>query len=247
VVRRSVGVNTRKISCCSQTGKPYETCQHRSTFGTHIKTYGALPLGPFTHFQPAMELDYSVFLHQSPLPSFGRLTHMLYLGYLGQTFGAAAAKRHVCHNILRYFEDEDNIVINQELLRPEYSYLGLPGTFSVSHDLYPYLRCNSIAADNSRRIIIDCEVPEGTKTVVPQNLFSPYAGIARSQAELRSASLLPPIFFFRPDHSVGLPLKTAQSAESHSQLLLYDNWCPLEGRTSIKMRIAVKCLLINHS
>jgi hypothetical protein len=127
-----------------------------------------------------------VFPHQSLLPS-----HMLYLGYLVQTFGAAAAKRHLCHNILRYVKDKDNIIINQELLRPEYSYLGLPGTFSVSHDLYPYLRCNSVAADNPRRIIIDCEVAEGTTLVMPQGLFAPYAGLARSQAELWSASLAP--------------------------------------------------------
>jgi hypothetical protein len=144
---------------------------------------------------------------------------------------------------LCYVEDEDDIVVSQELLRPDYSYPGLPGTFSVSHDLYPYLRCNSVAVDHSRRIILDCEVAEDTTRVVPQNLFAPYAGLPRSQAELQSASLLPPIFFFQLDHSVGLPLEAAKSAESHSTLLLYNNWCPMEGKASIKMRIAVRCLL----
>jgi hypothetical protein len=168
---------------------------------------------------------------------------MLSLGYLGQTFGADVAKRHICHNVLCYVEDEGDIVVSQELLKPDYSYPGLPATFSVSHNLYSYLRCNSVAADNSRRIILDCEVAEDTTRVVPQCLFAPYAGLPRSQAELQSASLLPPIFFFRLDHSVGLPLETAKAAESHSPLLLYNNWCPMEGKASIKMRIAVSCLL----
>jgi len=163
---------------------------------------------------------------------------MLYYGYLGRTFGFLAAKRHLCHNVLCYIEDPDDLVVNQELLRPDYSYPGLPGTFSVSYTLYSYLRCNSIAADSTHRIILDCEIT-GNFRVVPQSLFAPYAGLPRSQAELQSASLLPPIFFIRQDHSVGLPLELAKSAESHNSLLLYDEWRPMEGRASIKLRIAV--------
>jgi len=168
---------------------------------------------------------------------------MLFFGYLGQTFGALAAKRHICHNVLCYVEDKEDVVVSQELLQPDYSYPGLPYTFSVPHDLYPYLRCNAVAADHSRRIVLDCEIAENTPRVVPQSLFAPYAGLPRSQAELQSASLLPPIFFFRLDHSVGLPLETAKFAESQNPLLLYDNWCPMEGKASIKLRIAVRCLL----
>jgi hypothetical protein len=207
------------------------------------KPSGCSPDVPSTHLQTAMECHYPVWLRQSPLLYFGRLSHMLSLGYLGQTFGPVVAKRHICHNVLCYVEDEDDIVVSQELLKPDYSYPGLPGTFSVSHDLYSYLRCNSVAADHSRRIILDCEIAEDTTRVVPQNLFAPYAGLPRSQAELQSASLLPPIFFFRLDHSVGLTLEAAKSAEAHSPLLLYNNWCPMEGKASIKMRIAVRCLL----
>jgi hypothetical protein len=196
-----------------------------------------------------MERHYSVFLRQSPLPYFGGLSHMLSFGYLGQTFGPAAAKRHLCHNILRYVEDEDDMVVSQELPRPDYSFPGLPGTFSVSHDLYSSLQWNSVAEDNSRRIILDCKVAENTTRVVPQSLFAPYAGIARGQVELRRVNLPPPIFFFQLDHSVGLPLETAKSADSYSQLLLYDTWCPMEGKASIKLRIAVRCrcLLINQN
>ena len=71
--------------------------------------------------------------------------------------------------------------------------------------------------DNSHRIVLDCEVAEDTmcQCVVRQTLFALYAGLARSQAELQSASLLPPIFFFRLDHSVGLPLEIAEFADSH--------------------------------
>jgi len=183
-----------------------------------------------------MEYPLSLRLSDSPLPNFGRLYHMLNYGYLGQTFGPHVAKRHLCYNVLCYVEDQDDLVVNQELLRPEYSYPGLPSTFSVSHDVYSYLRCNSVAADNSRRIILDYEVAEHMR-VVPQNLFAPYAGLPRSQSELQNASLVPPIFFTLRDHSVGLRLDTARSAESHSPLLLYNDWRPMEGKASIKMRI----------
>jgi len=182
-------------------------------------------------------MEYSLCFPQSPLPNFGRLSRMLYYGYLGRTFGPLAAKRHICHNILCYIEEPDDLVVNQELLRPDHSYPGLPGTFSVSHTLYSYLRCNSVAADSTQRIILDCEIT-GNFRVVPQSLFAPYAGLPRSQAELQSASLLPPIFFIRQDYSVGLPLELARSAESHNSLLLYNEWRPMEGRASIKLRIA---------
>ena len=181
----------------------------------------------------------SLRLYKSPLPHLGRLYHMLTYGYLGQTFGALVAKRHLCYNVLCYVEDQEDLVVNQELLRPDYSYPGLPRTFSVSHDLYSYLRCNSVAADNTRRIILDCEVAEYMR-VVPQNLFAPYAGLPRSQSELQNASLVPPIFFILRDLSVGLRLDTARSAESYSPLLLYNDWRPMEGKASIKMRIEVR-------
>jgi len=183
-----------------------------------------------------MEYSHSLRLPELPLPNFGRLFHILYYGYLGQTFGPLVAKRHLCYNVLCYVEGQEDLVVSQELLRPEYSYPGLPRTFSVSHDLYSYLRCNSVAADNSRRIILDCEVAQNMR-VVPQNLFAPYAGLPRSQSELQNASLVPPIFFILRDHSVGLRLDTARSAESRSPLLLYNDWCPMEGKASIKMRI----------
>ncbi|KAH9995365.1 hypothetical protein BJV74DRAFT_795219 [Russula compacta] len=184
-------------------------------------------------------MEYLPCSFQSPLPYFGHLYHILHYGYLGRTFGPLAVKRHLCHNVLRYVEDQEDLVVSQELLRPDYSYPGLPGTFTVSHNLYPYLRCNSIGADNSPRIILDCEVADTTR-VVPQCLFVPYAGNPRSRAVLQSTSeaLLPPIFFIRLDHSVGLPLEIARSAESHSQLLLYKGWHPMEGKTTIKIRIA---------
>ena len=194
-----------------------------------------------------MEYPLTFRLSESPpLPNFGRLHHMLIYGYLGQTFGPYIAKRHLCYNVLCYVEEQDDLVVNQELLRPEYSYRGLPRTFSVSHDLYSYLRCNSVAADNSRRIILDYEVAEHMR-VVPQNLFAPYAGLPRSQSELQNASLVPPIFFTLRDHSVGLRLDTARSAESHSPLLLYNDWRPMEGKASIKMRIEVRCFFASWS
>jgi len=183
-------------------------------------------------------MEFRVSSRQPPPPYFGRLSHMLSFGYIGKTFGPIQAKRHLCHNLLCYVEDQEDTVVTQDLLRPDYSYPGLPRTFSVSHDIYPYLRCNSVAADNSNRIILDCEITENTARVVPQNLFAPYAGLPRCQAELQSASLLPPIFFFQLDHSVGLPLETARIAESHGALLLYNTWCPMEGKASIKLRIA---------
>jgi hypothetical protein len=186
-----------------------------------------------------MEDPHSLRLSELSLPNFGRLFHILYYGYLGHMFGPVVAKRHLCYNVLCYVEDQDDLVVSQELLRPDYSYPGLPRTFSVSHDLYSYLRCNSVAADNSRRIILDCEVAQSMR-VVPQNLFAPYAGLPRSQSELQNASLVPPIFFILRDHSVGLRLDTARSAESRSPLLLYNDWCPLEGKASIKMRIEVR-------
>ena len=195
-----------------------------------------------------MEYPLSFGLSASPVHNFGRLYHMLNYGYLGQTYGPHVAKRHLCYNVLCYVEDQEDLVINQELLRPEYSYPGLPRTFSVPHELYSYLRCNSVAADSSRRIILDYEVAEHMR-VVPQNLFAPYAGLPRSQSELQSASLVPPIFFTLRDHSVGLRLDTAKSAESHNPLLLYNDWRPMEGKASIKMRIEVRYLrrLINSS
>jgi len=186
-------------------------------------------------------MEYPFHIPQSTPPyfQFGQLADMLYYGYLGRTFGPLAAKRHLCHNVLCYVEDQEDLVVNQGLLRPDHAYPGLPGTFSVSHDPYPYLRCNAIAGDHSRRIILDCEISDSaTARVVPQSLFAPYAGLPRSKAELQSASLLPPIFFIRLDGSVGLPLETAKTAESQSPLLLYGDWHPMEGKASIKMRIA---------
>jgi hypothetical protein len=194
---------------------------------------------------PMMEDPYSLRLSEFSLPDFGRLFHIVHYGYLGQTFGPLAAKRHLCYNILCYVEEQEDLVVSQELLRPEYSYSGLPRTFSVPHDLYSYLRCNSVAADGSRRIILDCEVAQNMR-VVPQNLFAPYAGLPRSQSELQNASLVPPIFFILRDHSVGLRLDTARSAESRSPLLLYNDWCPLEGKASIKMRIEVRVYLLDR-
>jgi hypothetical protein len=196
-----------------------------------------------------MEYSLSLRLSESPplpSPNFGRLFHLLYYGYLGQTFGPLVAKRHLCYNVLCFVEEKEDLVVSHELLRPDYSYPGLPRTFSVSHDLYSYLRCNSVAADNSRRIILDCEVADDMR-VVPQNLFAPYAGLPRSQSELQNASLVPPIFFTLRDHSVGLRLETAKSAESYSPLLLYNDWRPMEGKASIKMRIEVSCLSLIRS
>jgi len=207
---------------------------------------GHLACGSAPHIAtpPPLLMDpHSLRLSELALPDFGRLFHIIYYGYMGQTFGPLAAKRHLCYNILCYVEEQEDLVVSQELLRPEYSYPGLPRTFSVSHDLYSYLRYNSIAADNSRRIILDCEVAQNMR-VVPQNLFAPYAGLPRSQSELQNASLVPPIFFILRDHSVGLRLDTARSAESRSPLLLYNDWCPLEGKASIKMRIEVRVDLV---
>ncbi|KAI9511604.1 hypothetical protein F5148DRAFT_1280696 [Russula earlei] len=162
---------------------------------------------------------------------------MLFYGYLGRMFGPLAAKRYLCYHLLRFVEEPDDLVVNQELLRPDHSYPGLPGTFSVSHDLYSYLRWNSVAVDYTCRIILDCEIAGHATRVVPQSLFEPYAGLPRSQAELQSASLLPPIFFIRQDHTVGLSLEAAKSAESYSSMLLYNDWRPMEGKASIKLRI----------
>jgi hypothetical protein len=39
-------------------------------------------------------------LSELPLLNFGRLFHILYYGYLGQTFGPLVAKRHLCYNVL---------------------------------------------------------------------------------------------------------------------------------------------------
>ncbi|KAI0272474.1 hypothetical protein BC834DRAFT_348909 [Gloeopeniophorella convolvens] len=175
--------------------------------------------------------------YQRTYPSFGRLSDMLSFGYVAQTFGPIPAKRHICHNLLGYTEDQDDLVVNLELLRPDYSYPGLPGTFSVPHTLYSHLRCNAIAADGTSRIILDYGIQNLHTRVVEQGLFAPYAGLPRSQAELQNAQLLSPIFFIRADHTVGLTLELAKSVDAHGQVLLYNNWKPMEGKASIKLRI----------
>ncbi|KAH9034657.1 hypothetical protein EDB84DRAFT_56118 [Lactarius hengduanensis] len=169
---------------------------------------------------------------------FGRLSDMLSCGYLGQTFGPSETKRYLCHILLRFVEDEDDLVISHELLRPEYSYVGLPGSFSIPYSLYSHLRCNSVAGDGTFRIILDHNILHNALRVVPQTLFAPYAGLPRSQAELQNASLAPPIFFIRLDNSVGLPLETAKSAEADGPLLRYSDWYPMAGKASIKLRLS---------
>jgi hypothetical protein len=186
---------------------------------------------------------------QAPLPPFeqpfGQLFELLYCGYMGQTFGPLSAKRHICHNLLNYVEEVEHFVIHQDLLRPDVSYPGLPGTFSIPHSRYPHLRCNSVGADGSYRIILDCYIADHTTRVVPQSLFAPYAGRPRSQTELQSTTLLPPIFFIQVDHSVGLPLGTAKSvADLRRPLLQYDGWTPMQGKASTKLRIVVRYPLI---
>jgi hypothetical protein len=178
---------------------------------------------------------------QTSVPPFGQLFELLYCGYLGQTFGPPSAKRHICHNLLNYVEEDEDLVIHQELLRPHVSYPGLPNTFSVPHDLYSYLRCNSVAADGTYRIILDYYIADHRMRVVPQSLFAPYAGRPRSQTELQNSNLIPPIFFIQADRSVGLPLGVAKSvADNRRPQLQYDNWAPMEGRASTKLRIAVR-------
>ncbi|KAI0305897.1 hypothetical protein B0F90DRAFT_937398 [Multifurca ochricompacta] len=148
-------------------------------------------------------MEYHPFgLSQASLPSYGRLSAMLYCGYLGRTFGPFSTKRLICHKLLGFVEDEEDLIVNQELLRPEYSYTGLPGTYSVPHNLYLHLRCNSIAADGSCRIILDCDTVGSEARVVPQNLFAPYAGLSRSQVERK----IPPSFhlFFLSEWTIQL-------------------------------------------
>ena len=177
------------------------------------------------------------------IPPFGRLSAMLSCGYLGQTFGPSETKRYLCHILLRFVEDEDDLVISHELLRPDYSYVGLPGSFSIPHSLYSHLRCNSVAGDGTFRIILDHNILHNALRVVPQKLFAPYAGLLRSQAELQNASLIPPIFFTQLDNSVGLPLEVAKSADADGPLLRYSDWHPMAGKASIKLRLAVRLLL----
>jgi len=146
--------------------------------------------------------------------------------------------------LLRFFEDEDDLVISHELLRPDYSYVGLPGSFSVPHDLYSHLQCNSVAGDGTFRITLDHSILHIALFVVPQKLFAPYAGLPRSHVELQNASLIPPIFFIQMDGSVGLPLAIARLADADDRpLLRYADWHPLAGKASIKLRIAVSLLL----
>ncbi|KAI0255854.1 hypothetical protein BJV78DRAFT_1279084 [Lactifluus subvellereus] len=187
-------------------------------------------------------MEYCYFPSRSPQTTpapFGQLSELLYCGYLGQTFGPLIAKRHICHNLLDYIEDDEDLVVRQHLLRPDLSYPGLPGTFSVPQNLYSHLRCNSIGTDGSYRIILDCYIVDRTTRVIPQDLFAPYAGLPRSRAELQNASLVPPIFFIQADYSVGLPLGVAKSvADARTPPLLYDSWSPMEGKASIKLRIA---------
>ena len=191
-----------------------------------ITTYMAL--------HPAVELS---------IPFFGRLTDMISYGYLAQTFGPSETKRYFCHVLLRFVEDEDDLVISHELLRPEYSYTGLPGSFSIPYSLYLHVQCNSVAGDGTFRIILDYNILHNTLRVVPQKLFAPYAGLPRSQAELQNASLNPPIFFIRLDNSVGLPLETAKSADAEGPLLRYSDWHPMAGKASIKLRLSVRLLV----
>src|SRR5216683_3169477 len=86
--------------------------------------------GPASHitFTSPLAMEFRVSSRQPPPPYFGRLSHMLSFGYIGKTFGPTAAKRHLCHNLLCYVEDQEDTVITQDLLRPDYSYPGLPRT-----------------------------------------------------------------------------------------------------------------------
>ena len=168
---------------------------------------------------------------------------MLSCGYLAQTFGASETKRYLCHILLRFVEDEDDLVISHELLRPDYSYTGLPGSFSIPYNLYSYLQCNSVAGDGTPRIVLDHNILHNALRVVPQKLFSPYAGLPRSQAELQNASLIPPIFFVQLGNSVGLPLEIAKTAEADGPLLRYSDWHPMAGKASIKLRVSVRLLV----
>jgi hypothetical protein len=177
--------------------------------------------------------------------SFGRLSPMLSCGYVARTFGPSETKRYLCHILLRFVEDADDSVISQELLRPDYSYVGLPGSFSIPHSLYSHVQGNSVAGDGTIRIILDYNILHNTLRVVPQKLFAPYAGLPRSQAELQNASLIPPIFFIRLDDSVGLPLEIARSVDADGPLLRYSDWHPMAGKASIKLRICVR-LLVFH-
>jgi hypothetical protein len=177
------------------------------------------------------------------IPSFGRLSDMLSCGYLAQTFGPSETKRYLCHILLRFVEDEDDLVISHELLRPDYSFVGLPGSFSIPYSLYSHLQCNSVAGDGTARIILDHNVLHYALRVVPQKLFAPYAGLPRSQAELQNASLIPPIFFVQLNSSVGLPLEMAKTAEADGPLLRYSDWNPMAGKASIKLRLSVRLLV----
>ena len=177
------------------------------------------------------------------IPFFGRLSDLLSCGYLAQTFGSSETKRYLCHILLRFVEDEDDLVISHELLRPDYSYVGLPGSFSIPYNLYSHLQCNSIAGDGTARIILDHNILHHALRVVPQKLFAPYAGLPRSQAELQSAWLIPPIFFVQLDNSVGLPLELAKTAEAEGPLLRYSDWHPMAGKASIKLRLSVRFLV----
>jgi len=172
------------------------------------------------------------------IPSFGRLSDMMSCGYLARTFGPFETKRYLCHILLRFVEDEDDLVINHELLRPDYSYVGLPGSFSIPHSLYSHVQCNSVAGDGTFRIILDYNIQHITLRVVPQKLFAPYAGLPRGQAELQNASLIPPIFFIRLDNTVGLPLEIAKSVDADGPLLRYSDWHPMAGKASIKLRLS---------
>ena len=189
-----------------------------------------------------MALHYNV---EMSIPSFGRLSHILSCGYLARTFGPSETKRYLCHNLLRFVEDEDDLVINHELLRPDYSYTSLPGSFSIPYNLYSHIQCNSVAGDGTFRIILDYNILHNTIRVVPQKLFAPYAGLPRSQAELQNASLIPPIFFIRLDNSVGLPLEIAKSADADGPLLRYSDWYPMAGKASIKLRLSVRLLVFD--
>src|ERR1700744_2557687 len=167
---------------------------------------------------------------ESSIRSFGRLFDMLSCGYLAQTFGSSETKRYICHILLRFVEDADDLVVSQELLWPDYSYVGLPGSFSIPHSLYSHVQGNSVAGDGTFRIILDYDILHNTLRVGPQKLFAPYAGNPRTQADLQNASLIPPIFFIRLDNSVGLPLEMARSVDAGGPLLRYSDWHPMAGQ-----------------
>ncbi|KAI0069308.1 hypothetical protein BV25DRAFT_123565 [Artomyces pyxidatus] len=174
---------------------------------------------------------------QSNSSSLALWSPFLSASYLGRTFSTPIAKTLIWRDVLRYHDDAVPELDWPWLIHRNVP--GLPHSISLSHRVFPRLTPNAATSEGRPVVVLDYALAHPDIRVIPQERWLPYGGGSRGVAELMSTGVSPPLFFLKLDGTVGLSLNEALSHDLQNTLV-NAQWRPMEGNTSVEVRIGWK-------